>query len=41
MFNTKVKFKQPNLKKGSSVFGQLVMPNKTENVKFLHFTNQD
>lgn len=33
LFNTKVKFKQPNLKKGSSEFGQLVMPNKTETVK--------
>lgn len=35
MFNAKVKFKQPNLKKGSSEYGQLVMPNKKENVKNL------
>lgn len=33
MFNAEVKFKQPNLKKGSSEFGRLVMPNKTENVQ--------
>lgn len=33
MLNAKVKFKTTKFKKGSSEYGQLVMPNKKENVK--------